>query len=141
MDHVVYLDHKAKELDLLEKGVKTMIIRGAMGRKIPYRKVEKGDWLYFIENMGDGLIKAVAEVSDVFNSEQMTREESVKLVDENQKLLRLDKKLYSRFAGKRYIVLIRVKNFKIIDSFRIDRSKYGNMDDWLPVGEIQSVKI
>ena len=35
MDHVVYLDHKAKELDLLEKGVKTMIIRGAMGRKIP----------------------------------------------------------------------------------------------------------
>lgn len=112
-----------------------------MGRKIPYRKVEKGDWLYFIENMGDGLIKAVAEVSDVFNSEQMTREESVKFVDENQKLLRLDKKLYSRFAGKRYIVLIRVKNFKIIDSFRIDRSKYGNMDDWLPVGEIQSVKI
>lgn len=141
MDHIVYLDYKAKELDLLEKGVKTMIIRGAMGRKIPYRKVEKGDWLYFIENMGDGLIKAVAEVSDVFNSEQMTKEESIKLVDANQEQLLLNKSLYSRFAGKRYIVLIRVKDFKIIESFRIDRSKYGNMNDWLPVGEIQSVKI
>ena len=26
------------------------------------------------------------------------------------------------------------------DSFRIDKSDYGNMDDWLPAGDINSVK-
>lgn len=35
MDHVVYLDSTAKELELLLSGKKTMIIRGATGRKIP----------------------------------------------------------------------------------------------------------
>ncbi len=35
MDNVVSLDYKAKELENLESGKKTMIIRGAMGRKLP----------------------------------------------------------------------------------------------------------
>lgn len=36
MDHIVYLNRKAKELENLKSGTKTMIIRGAMGRKLPY---------------------------------------------------------------------------------------------------------
>jgi hypothetical protein len=39
MDHIVYLDARAKELENLENGNKTMIVRGAMGRKLPYGKV------------------------------------------------------------------------------------------------------
>ena len=35
MDHVVYLDAKEKELDKLLSGEKSMIIRGAAGRKLP----------------------------------------------------------------------------------------------------------
>ena len=35
MDNIVYLDFKAKELDNLIAGKKTMIIRGATGRKLP----------------------------------------------------------------------------------------------------------
>jgi len=52
MDNVVYLDYKAKELENLKSGQKTMIIRGAMGRKFPYGRVNKSDILYFIENRG-----------------------------------------------------------------------------------------
>lgn len=39
MDHVVYLDAKEKELNKLLSGQKTMIIRGAAGRKMPYGRV------------------------------------------------------------------------------------------------------
>jgi hypothetical protein len=62
MDHVVYLDHKAGELGNMVKGLKTMIIRGAMGRKLPYGRVNPGDVLYFIENNGEGMVKARATV-------------------------------------------------------------------------------
>lgn len=55
MDHVVYLDYKAKELENLKSGQKTMIIRGAMGRKMPYGRINNSDVLYFIENKGDGV--------------------------------------------------------------------------------------
>ena len=54
MDHIVYLDAKAKELENLVKGNKSMIIRGANGRKIPYGRVNEGDILYFVNNNGMG---------------------------------------------------------------------------------------
>ena len=141
MDNIVYLDYKAKELDNLISGKKTMIIRGATGRKLPYGRVFKGDMLYFIENKGDGLVKAKAKVKDVFNSEQLTKTESEELVKQNQNKLLLDSGLIKRFSGKRYIVLITIESFQKLDPFKIDRSAYGNMDDWLPVEDINKVKI
>jgi hypothetical protein len=141
MDNIVYLDYKAKELDNLISGEKTMIIRGATGRKLPYGRVFKGDMLYFIENKGDGLVKAKAKVKDVFNSEQLTKKESEELVKQNQNKLLLDSGLIKRFSGKRYIVLITIESFQKLDPFKIDRSEYGNMDDWLPVEDINKVKI
>ena len=141
MDHIVYLDYKAKELDNLISGEKTMIIRGATGRKLPYGRVFKGDMLYFIENKGDGLVKAKARVKDVFNSEQLTKKVSEELVNQNQNKLFLDSGLIKRFSGKRYIVLITIESFQKLDPFKIDRSEYGNMDDWLPVEDINKVKI
>jgi hypothetical protein len=58
MDHVVYVDAKADELNKLLEGSKSMIIRGAAGRKMPYGRVDRDDRLFLIENDGSGLIKA-----------------------------------------------------------------------------------
>ena len=38
-------------------------------------------------------------------------------------------------------MLIEVQDVEQLDPFRIDKSEYGNMDDWLPVEEIESVRI
>jgi hypothetical protein len=141
MDNVVYLDYKAKELENLKSGHKTMIIRGAMGRKLPYGRVNKSDILYFIENKGDGLVKGKAIVDAIFNSEKLTKEQSIEIVGKHQDKLLLNKGLEKRFAGKRYLVLITIKDFKEVEPFKIDRSDYGNMDDWLPVENIEKVKM
>ena len=140
MDHIVYLDYKAKELPNLIDGKKTKIIRGAMGRKLPYGRVVKDDVLYFVENNGGGLVKAKAMVENVYNSEKLSKEDSENLVEENQHFLLLNLGLVKRFAGKRYIVLITVKDFEQLNPFKIDRTGYGNMDDWLPVEKIETVK-
>jgi hypothetical protein len=140
MDHVVYLDQKAEELGKILQGEKTIIIRGAAGRKMPYGRVHPGDSLYLIENDASGLIKARARVSTVVNSEKMTQEESAALVDDHQDSLKLTPPQYKRWAGKRYLVLIGIEDIKKLDPFPIDISNYGNMDDWLPVEEIDSVR-
>lgn len=141
MDHVVYVDHKAGELEKLIAGEKTIVIRGATGRKLPYGRVHEGDVLYFIRNNGEGMVRAKATVSNVFNSEKMDKEESTKLVDDNAEGLQLSSKQYKKWAGKRYLVLITVENVEELEPFKIDRSNYGNMDDWLPVEEIDSIQI
>ena len=140
MDHVVYLDAKSNEFEKLLDGSKTMVIRGAMGRKLPHGRVTKGDVLYFINNNAEGVVKARALVSSVYNSEKMNTEESIKLVRENQHKLLLSEKQFQKWAGKRYLVLIDVTEFNEVDSFPINKSNYGNMDDWLPVENIDSVK-
>lgn len=140
MDHIVYLDAKAKELENLKNGSKTLIIRGATGRKLPYGRVEVSDCLYFAENNGDGFIKGKAEVKCVFFSEKLTKDESEKIVKENQSKLKLNSGLMKRFAGKRFLTLVEVEKFETLAPFKFDRSGYGNMDDWLPVENIENVK-
>jgi hypothetical protein len=141
MDHVVYLDAKSNEFEKLRDGSKTMIIRGATGRKLPYGRVNKGDVLYFINNNAEGMVKAKAQVTSAFNSDKMDSVESIALVKENQEKLRLSDKQFQKWAGKKYLVLIVVSVFKEVESFPIDKSRYRNMDDWLPVEKIESVKI
>ena len=141
MDHIVYLDHQAKELENLLSGQKTMIIRGAMGRKLPHGRVDVGDTLYFIRNNSEGLIRAKALVSDVHHSEKLTTESSHAMVDKNKDKLLLDTRLLKRFSGKRYLVLISVSRLTPLEPFGIDRSDYKTMDDWLPVNDIASVHL
>ncbi|QVK17025.1 hypothetical protein KHQ81_09005 [Mycoplasmatota bacterium] len=140
MDHVVYLNTKAKEFDKLITKTKSCIIRGGAGRKMPYGRVFKDDVLYFISNNGEGLVKAKAMVTDVYNSTKMTTEESIKLVDDNSDKLQLSALQHKRWAGKKYLVLISIDNFKEIEPFKIDKSNYGSMEDWLPVEDIERVK-
>jgi hypothetical protein len=117
-----------------------MIIRGAAGRKMPYGRVNEDDVLYLIENDGSGLVKAKVNVKSVINSEKMTKEESISLVEENQGQLQLTSKQFNRWGGKRYLVLIEIGDVEEVKPFGIDKSDYGNMDDWLPVENIEKVK-
>ena len=48
---------------------------------------------------------------------------------------------FKRWAGKRYLVLIEVADVTEIEPFAVDKRDYGNMDDWLPVGDIGRVRI
>jgi hypothetical protein len=141
MDHVVYLDAKSNELEILLSGKKTMTIRGATGRKLPYGRVNKNDILYFLNNNAEGEVKAKAIVRSVLNSEKMDKDESIKLVKKHQGKLQLSNKQFQKWAGKRYLVLIEVSEIKEVKPFSIDKSNYGNMDDWLPVQRIETVKI
>ncbi len=141
MDHVVYLYTKSKEMENLLNGKKAMIIRGAVGRKLPYGRVNIGDVLYFINNNAEGVVKAKSKTKWVMNSDKMSKEESVFLVESYQDKLQLTDKQFNRWAGKRYIVLIEVDEVEQLAPFPIDKSQYGNMDDWLPVEDIQSVRV
>lgn len=137
MDHLVYCDAKAKVLGKILDGTKTMIIRGAAGRKLPHGRVFEGDRLYFIENNGDRLIKAKAAVKSVFNSEKMAEDKSRKVVADNQNKFKLTDAQIKRWAGKKYLCLVGIKDVEAIDPLKLERQN--NMDDWITVDDIALV--
>lgn len=77
MVHVVYCDDKEKVLEKILAGTKTMIIRGAAGRKIPHSRVFEGEKLYFMKK-GTGLITAIADVKKVQNHVKLSEDEGRK---------------------------------------------------------------
>jgi hypothetical protein len=140
MDHLVYLDAKAKELENLIKGNKSMIIRGAGVKKIPHGMVKEGDILYFINNNGGMEVKARGVVSSVYNSDRLTVEESFETIIRNQDKLQLPDKQFARWAGKQYLVLIGLGGMEEVKPFLVVRNSYSS-DYWLPVGNIEKVSL
>lgn len=141
MDHVVYPDSDANELEDLIKGKKSMIIRGAEGRKLPFGKVNEGDILYFINKKWEGKVKARGVVTSVYSSDKLSEEESFETIIRNQEKLQLPDEQFEKLAGKKCLVLITLNDIEEIEPFQIDMSNFTNMDDWLPVGEIEQIAL
>ena len=137
MEHLVYCDKKAKVWEKLLSGQKTLIVRGAAGRKLPHSRVFKGEKLYFIENDGSGLITGTGVVKNVDNLVKLTDEESRSIIAERQNQLQLTEEQIKRWAGKKCLCLIEVENVAEISPLKYDRQK--NMDDWITVEDIRTI--
>jgi hypothetical protein len=137
MEHLVYCDNKEKVLSKILDGTKTMIIRGAAGRKIPHSRVEKAEIIYFIEK-GTGIISAKAVVKDVQNYVKLTEEEITKVIEENNNKLNLSIKQKERWH-KKCLCLVEFENVEKINPLQLDHQT--NMDDWLILDKIEDVVV
>ncbi len=138
MEHLAYCDKKAKELEKILNGEKSMLIRGAAGRKLPYGRVFPGEVIYLIENDGKGLVVAKGKISKVINSDRLMEGESEKLIDQYRNELSLTGEQIKRWTEKKYLCLVGIKNVMEIQPFTYERS--GNMDDWIIVSSINEIK-
>ena len=112
MIHLVYLDNKEKVLEKIMSGKKTMIIRGAAGRKIPHSRVFNDEVLYFME-INEILLKY-------------------------QDKLDLTPKQQVRWH-KKCLCLVEFTDVEAIKPLDFDHQ--GNMDDWLILDRIEDVVV
>ena len=141
MVHLVYCDNAGKkgekELDKILAGTKTMVVRGAAGRKIPHSRVFAGDRLYFMEK-GSGSITATAVVKAVQNFVKLSDEEITKVFADNQGKLNLSEKQIARWH-KKCLCLVEFEDVREIVPLAFDHQ--GNMDDWLIIEKIEDVVV
>lgn len=141
MIHLVYLDNAGKKgekvLDKILLNKKTMVIRGAAGRKIPHSRVFTGETLYFMEK-GSQKISAKAIVKDVQNYVKLKDEEITSVLEENQNKLNLSDKQKIRWH-KKCLCLVEFENVEKIEPLDFDHQK--NMDDWLIIEKIEDVVV
>jgi hypothetical protein len=137
MVHLVYCDDKEKVLEKIIAGTKTMIVRGATGRKIPHSRVFEGDTLYFMKK-GTNFISATATVKSVQNHVKLTEDEITKTLEANQSKLNLSDKKKERWH-KKCLCLIEFFDVKEISPLEFEHQ--GNMDDWLIIEKIEDVLV
>lgn len=141
MVHLVYCDNTGKKgekvLDKILAGAKTMVVRGAAGRKIPHSRVSEGEQIYFMEK-GTSLISAMAIVKSVQNYVKLSDEEIAQTLSDNQDKLNLSDKQESRWH-KKCLCLVEFENVQKITPLAFDHQ--GNMDDWLIIEKIEDVVV
>lgn len=141
MIHLVYCDNTGKkgekELDKIIAGNKTMVVRGAAGRKIPHSRVFAGERLFFMEK-GSAKITATAVVKDVQNYVKLSDEEITKTLAKNGDKLNLSDKQKERWH-KRCLCLVEFDHLEQIEP--LDFEHQGNMDDWLILEKIEDVLV
>lgn len=141
MVHLVYCDNTGKkggkELDKILAGTKTMVIRGAAGRKIPHSRVFEGDTLYFMEK-GTAAITAAAQAINVQNYVKLEEAEIEQILKEHQPKLNLSEKQTERWR-KKCLCLVEFDQVKEITPVMFDHQ--GNMDDWLIINKIEDVAV
>ena len=137
MVHLVYCDNKEKVLEKILDGSKTMIVRGAAGRKIPHSRVFDDEILYFMKK-GSKKISAKARVKNVQNFLKLTDQEIKETLEKNQDKLMLSEKQKERWH-KKCLCLIEFDNLEEIPPLDFDHQ--GNMDDWLIIEKIEDVVV
>lgn len=141
MVHLVYCDNTGKkgekELDKILGGTKTMVLRGAAGRKIPHSRVFAGERLYFMEK-GSASVTATALVKDVQNYVKLSDEEITRVLADNREKLNLSEKQKTRWR-KKCLCLVEFEDVRGISPLAFDRQ--GNMDDWLIIEKIEDVLV
>lgn len=139
MVHLVYCDNTGRQgekvLDKIIAGSKTMIIRGAAGRKIPHSRVFEKEELYFMEK-GSSKITAKAKVRHVDNYAKLSDEEISKILEDNQNKLNLTDKQKIRWH-KKCLCLVEFDDVELITPLAFEHQ--GNMDDWLILEKIEDV--
>ena len=137
MVHLVYCDNAGKKgvrvLDKIIAGTKTMVVRGAAGRKIPHSRVFEGERLYFIEK-GSASITATAIVKSVQNYVKLSEEEITRILSENSGKLNLSDKQMVRWH-KKCLCLVEFDNVEEIVPIAFEHQS--NMDDWLILKRIE----
>lgn len=141
MVHLVYCDNTGKKgekvLDKILAGIKTMVVRGAAGRKIPHSRVFEGERLYFMEK-GSFLITATAIVKSVQNYVKLSDEDITKTLDDHQCMLNLSDKQRIRWH-KKCLCLVEFENVEEIMPLAFEHQN--NMDDWLILEKIEDVVV
>ena len=141
MVHLVYCDNAGKKgekvLDKIMTGTKSMVVRGAAGRKIPHSRVFEGESLYFMEK-GSALITATATVKTVQNYVKLTDDEITKVLEENESKLNLSEKQKTRWH-KKCLCLVEFESVKEIEPLKFEHQ--GNMDDWLIIEKIEEAVV
>ena len=118
-EHLVYLESKGKELQKLLDNEKTMIIRGASGKKCPLGgRAKVNDIIYFVETGANMLVTHRGIISNVIESYKMIPQESIEFIKRYEKELNLSKEQYDRWSKKKCLAVYEITNFEKINSFK-----------------------
>jgi len=131
MNHLVYLDSRAGELEKILSGVKTMLVREFDPAQTAAQPVSPGDSLYFLRNKEEYALRGKATVVRVLFFTNHADEDLSQPLKVMQPRLQLTEDQYNYWSAKKGILLVEFDCAHKIDVIQIVSQKISDRSDWI----------
>ena len=135
MNHFVFLDARAGELEKILSGVKTMLVKEFDPAQIPFHPVHPGDSLYFLRSQGDCAVRVKATVVRVLFFTKPFEEDLTHILKEMQPRLHLTEDQYNYWSAKQQVLLVEFGSAHKIGLIRVALNKIQDRGDWISFEE------
>jgi hypothetical protein len=131
MNHLVFLDTRAMELEKILSGVKTMVAKDFEPDPSVGSPVRPGDSLYFLRNKDDCDLRVKATVVRVLPLINCLDEELSHTLKEMQSRLQLTEEQFSCWSAKKRVLLVEFYSARKIDVVHVALDKITDQSKWI----------
>ena len=142
LHHLAILRKSSGALDKILDGRKTIESRWYVSRRTPWNGINRNDVVYF-KYTGEP-VAAKAEVQKALQFSELSAGAIAELLQRYGKEIGLEHEDLVPFAqsviGKKYCILVFLKNAETVDPFDVDKTGYGHLAAWIATDDIRKIR-
>ena len=131
MNHLVFLNTWAGELEKILSGVKTMLVKEFDPMQTAAYPINPGDSLYFLRNKDDCALRVKATVVRVLSLSNSSDENLSHTLKEMQSRLQLTEDQYNYWSAKTQVQLVEFDCAQKMDLIQVSAPKVPDRSDWI----------
>ena len=139
MNHLVYLDAQAGELEKILSGVKTMLVKEFDPTQPPTHPVNQGDGLYFLKSADESALRVKATVTRVLFFTNTRDEELSQILKEMQPKLHLTEEQYNYWSAQQQVLLVEFGSAQKIAAVHVALNKVAARSGWIAFDEFSLI--
>jgi hypothetical protein len=139
MNHLVFVDTRAGELERILSGTKTMLIREFDPAQTTAHPVRAGDSLYFLRDEDDCAVRVKATVTRVLSPTNTSDQDLSHSLAEMQPRLQLTEDQYTYWSARKQVLLVELGSAQKIGVIHVAPDKITDRSDWIAFEELSLI--
>jgi len=131
MNHLVFLDEQAGELEKILSGIKSMVVKECDPAKPVAHPVSQGDNLFFLRKKDEHALRVKATVVRVLPITNALDEDLSQSLKEMQPRLQLTEDQYNFWSARNQVLLVEFDSAHKIGVIQIASNKLTDRSDWI----------
>jgi len=131
MNHLVFLDTRAGELERILSGVKTMLVKAFDPAQTSAHPVRPGDSLYFLRDNGESAVRVRATVTRVLFLSSDSGPDLAHTLKEMQPRLQLTEEQYNHWSEEPQALLVEFGSAHKIGAIHVAPARMTDRSDWV----------
>jgi hypothetical protein len=131
MNHLVFLDPKAGELEKILSGVKSMVIKENKPEETLIQPLMPGDNLYFLRNNDERDIRVKATIKGIQVASSESAGDISCQLKEMQPRLQLTEEQFMYWCTKKQVLLVEFECAQKISVIHLAADEFKNQADWI----------